>query len=205
MEKFGADCGAEAKCKSAYKWVCPAQQQKIHATDSYKQIRRYKRATLDKKQHSKKFILGNKKKSWSPYDLTIEEGNKMVKRSTEDIKDLKQHAFDKSFEVKASKINGTHELISEIGETKISAVSGLKSLVNQKVQATFSGKREILDKSLETKAVLINGSAELVETAVDTKAQVVTGAKYLIKHHSQDTNTNNHILILSKLCSPLFS
>jgi hypothetical protein len=32
--------------------------------------------------------------------------------------------------------------------------------------------------------------------------QKIPVGKYLIKHHSQDTNTNNNSLTISKLCSP---
>ena len=172
MEKFGAECGTQTQCKKVHQWVCPQQETPQS---------RYRRAVPDKKEPSKKFILGDKKKTWSPYHVASEDGNKKYKRSVEEIKGLKQEVLDKSFEVKALKINGKQELISKAVDVKVSAVSGVKSVLDKSVQAKISGKNQLFNKTLDFKGQLADGAESIINAAANTKAGAVSGAKSLIK------------------------
>ena len=191
MEKFGAECGTQTQCKNVRQWVCPQQQETSQS--------RYRRAVPDKKDSSKKFILGDKKKTWSPYRVASEDGNKKYKRSVEEIKGLKQEVLDKSFEVKALKINGSQELISRAVDVKVSAMSGVKSVLDNLVQAKISGKNQLLNKTLDVKGQLVDGAESFINAAANAKAESVSGANALIKQTIQAKSNTKQALLEKSL------
>ena len=191
MEKFGAECGTQTQCKKVHQWVCPQQQETPQS--------RYRRAVSDKKEPSKKLILGDKKKTWSPYRVASDDGNKKYKRSVEEIKGLKQEVLDKSFEVKALKINGSQELISRAVDVKVSAMSGVKSVLDNLVQAKISRKNQLLNKTLDVKGHLVDGAESIINAAANTKAESVSGPKALIKQKIQAKSNTKQALLEKSL------
>ena len=147
MEKFGAECGTQTQCKNVRQWVCPQQQETSQS--------RYRRAVPDKKDSSKKFILGDKKKTWSPYRVASEDGNKKYKRSVEEIKGLKQEVLDESFD-------GAEGIINAAVNTKAESVSGAKALIKQTIQAKSDTKQALLEKSLTTVDVTKRGKQAFI-------------------------------------------
>ena len=193
MEKFGAECGTQTQCKKVHQWVCPQQQDTPQS--------RYRRAVSDKKQPSKNqnVTRGDKKKTWSPYHVASEDGNKKYKRSVEEIKGLKQEVLDKSFEVKALKINRSQELISRAVDVKVSAMSGVKSVLDNLVQAKILGKNQLLKKTSDVKGQLVDGAESIINAAVNTKAESVSGAKSLIKQTIQAKSDTKQALLEKSL------